>query len=64
MEGHRAIGLSGTKLVWRKIGGGVIAEIARISNPEEPYENLILGQHELAEIIQAAFLVYPFDSYR
>jgi 2-polyprenyl-6-methoxyphenol hydroxylase-like FAD-dependent oxidoreductase len=55
LEDCRAIGSSSTKLVWRKINGEVIAEIARIPNEEEPYENLILGQHELAEVIRAAF---------
>lgn len=55
LEDCCAIGSSGTKLVWRKINGEVIAEIARVPNAEEPYENLILGQHELADIIQAAF---------
>lgn len=51
----RSIGTSGTKLAWRKINGEVIVELDRIPNEEEPYENLILGQHELAEVIQRAF---------
>lgn len=51
----RKIGFSGTKLVWRKITGEVIASLERVPDDEEPYENLVLGQHELAEVIQNAF---------
>jgi 2-polyprenyl-6-methoxyphenol hydroxylase-like FAD-dependent oxidoreductase len=51
----RKIGFSGTKLTWRKITGEVIASLERVPDDDEPYENLVLGQHELAEVIQTAF---------
>lgn len=47
----REIGTSSTKIAWRKITGEVIVEMERHPSKEEPYENLILGQHELAEVI-------------
>ncbi|KAL2221986.1 hypothetical protein M432DRAFT_204102 [Thermoascus aurantiacus ATCC 26904] len=47
----RKIGMSSTKLTWRKISGEAIFEIDRAVSAEEPYENLILGQHELAGVI-------------
>lgn len=47
----RKIGISSTKIAWRKINGEVIVELDRSPSKLEPYENLILGQHELAEVI-------------
>lgn len=51
----REIGTSSSKIAWRKLNGEVIVELDRGVSSEEPYENLVLGQHELAEIIQKAF---------
>lgn len=47
----RKVGTSSTKIAWRKLNGDVIVEMERHPTKEEPYENLILGQHELAEVI-------------
>ncbi|KAF2730755.1 putative monooxygenase [Polyplosphaeria fusca] len=51
----REIGLSSTKIAFRKLNGDIIAAMERQPTPEEPYENLILGQHELAEVIMKHF---------
>ncbi|KAF2258414.1 putative monooxygenase [Lojkania enalia] len=47
----RKIGTSSTGIAWRKLNGEVIVEMERQPSKEEPFENLILGQHELAEVI-------------
>ena len=36
---------------WRKVNGDIIAEINRRPAPGEKYHVLVLGQHELAEVI-------------
>ncbi|ORY09415.1 putative monooxygenase [Clohesyomyces aquaticus] len=51
LEDCRKIGTSSTKISWRKINGEPIVEMERKPSKDEPYENLILGQHELAEVI-------------
>ncbi|KAJ9291305.1 hypothetical protein DTO021C3_1105 [Paecilomyces variotii] len=51
LEACRAIGTTGSKLAFRKQTGEVILELSRVPTPEEPYENLVLGQHELARVI-------------
>ncbi|KAF2465089.1 putative monooxygenase, partial [Lindgomyces ingoldianus] len=55
LEDCRKIGTSSTKLAFRKLNGEVIVEMERVPTNEEPYENLILGQHELAEVILKHF---------
>lgn len=47
----RRIGTFGTSLAWRKVTGEPIVELKRTPTSHEPYENLVLGQHELAEVI-------------
>jgi 2-polyprenyl-6-methoxyphenol hydroxylase-like FAD-dependent oxidoreductase len=51
----RKIGTKGTKICWRwpreDGAGSVIAELERKVTKEHPYENLIIGQHELARVI-------------
>lgn len=51
LEDCRKIGTSSTKIAWRKLNGEVIVEMERRPTEQEPYENLILGQHELADVI-------------
>ncbi|KAK5173518.1 uncharacterized protein LTR77_002199 [Saxophila tyrrhenica] len=51
----REIGTSSSKIAWRKVNGEVIVEMSRAVSAEEPYENLILGQHELAQVILEHF---------
>ena len=51
LQDCRKIGTWGKKIAWRKISGEPIVELERTPTPDEPYENLILGQHELAEVI-------------
>ncbi|KAL9110766.1 MAG: hypothetical protein Q9227_004758 [Pyrenula ochraceoflavens] len=52
LEDARRIGTEGRKVCWRKTyNKEVIAELSRQITPEEPYENLVIGQHELARII-------------
>lgn len=52
LEDARKIGGRGQKVCWRKSSTGeVIAAIERNTTPEHPYENLVIGQHELAAII-------------
>lgn len=55
LQDCRKIGSSSTKIAWRKISGEVIVELERKPTKQEPYENLILGQHELAEVIFTHF---------
>ncbi|KAL1857733.1 hypothetical protein Plec18170_002957 [Paecilomyces lecythidis] len=55
LEECRAIGTAGDQLAFRKQTGEVILELSRVPTPEEPYENLVLGQHELAGIILENF---------
>lgn len=51
----RKIGTKGTKICWRRPrddgSASVIAEMERKVTKEHPYENLIIGQHELARVI-------------
>ncbi|KAF2651114.1 putative monooxygenase, partial [Lophiostoma macrostomum CBS 122681] len=51
LQDCRKVGSSSTKIAFRKLNGDVIAAMERFPTKEEPYENLILGQHELAEVI-------------
>ncbi|KAJ9296499.1 hypothetical protein DTO271G3_5197 [Paecilomyces variotii] len=51
LEACRAIGTTGSKLAFRRQTGEVILELSRVPTPEEPYENLVLGQHELVRVI-------------
>jgi len=56
LEDARKIGGQGRKVCWRKTGTGeVVAELERVATPDHPYENLIIGQHELAAIILEHF---------
>lgn len=55
LERCREIGTSSSKIAWRKLNGEAIVEMSRAVSKEEPYENLILGQHELAEVILEHF---------
>lgn len=56
LQDARKIGGQGRKVCWRKTGTGeVVAELERVVTPEHPYENLIIGQHELAAIILEHF---------
>ncbi|KIJ50368.1 hypothetical protein M422DRAFT_224696 [Sphaerobolus stellatus SS14] len=50
LETCRSIGFSSNTVAWRKITGEPIATIDREPGPDE-YEVLVLGQHELAEVI-------------
>lgn len=43
--------MASSQLTWQKISGEPIFEIGREVSTDEPYENLILGQYELAEVI-------------
>ncbi|KAF2103597.1 FAD/NAD(P)-binding domain-containing protein [Rhizodiscina lignyota] len=48
----RAVGGSGKSVCWRKTSTGeVIVRMERFVTPEHPYENLVIGQHELAAVI-------------
>lgn len=49
------MGTFGTKVCWRKLNGEIIAELERNVSVKEPYENLLLGQHKLDEIILRHF---------
>ncbi|KAK5327680.1 hypothetical protein LTR93_003066 [Exophiala xenobiotica] len=51
LEDCRANGKSSSDVSWRKLNGEVIASIDRKPLPGEKYQVLVLGQHELAEII-------------
>lgn len=52
LEDLRKIGGSGKAVCWRKTSTKeVIAQLVREPTPENPYENLVIGQHELAAII-------------
>jgi len=51
LEDCRANGKSSSDVCWRKLNGEVIASIDRKPLPGEKYQVLVLGQHELAEII-------------
>lgn len=52
LEDVRKIGGSGECVCWRKTSNGeVIAKLERVVTPEHPYENLVIGQHELAAVI-------------
>ncbi|KIW72481.1 hypothetical protein PV04_00669 [Phialophora macrospora] len=50
LEDCRKRGSTGSDVCWRKLNGEIIAEIDRRPEPGE-YEVLVLGQHELAEVI-------------
>jgi 2-polyprenyl-6-methoxyphenol hydroxylase-like FAD-dependent oxidoreductase len=48
----RKISTQGRKICWRKTRTGeVIAELERTVTPDYPYENLVVGQHDLARVI-------------
>lgn len=48
----RKIGGHGRCVCWRRTATGeVIAKLERVPNDENPYENLVIGQHELAAVI-------------
>jgi 2-polyprenyl-6-methoxyphenol hydroxylase-like FAD-dependent oxidoreductase len=52
LEDVRKIGGNGKCICWRKTSNGeVIAKLERVVTPEHPYENLVIGQHELAAVI-------------
>jgi len=51
LEDCRANGRTSSDVCWRKLNGEIIAAIDRKPLPDEKYEVLVLGQHELAEII-------------
>lgn len=52
LEDVRKVGGRGQHICWRKTKNGeVIAELQRDVTPEHPYENLVIGQHELAAVI-------------
>jgi 2-polyprenyl-6-methoxyphenol hydroxylase-like FAD-dependent oxidoreductase len=52
LEDVRKIGGSGKVVSWRKTSTGEeVARLERIVTAEHPYENLIIGQHELAGVI-------------
>lgn len=52
LEDVRKIGGRSTKVCWRRTSDNkVIADIERLPNKDHPYENLIIGQHELAAVI-------------
>lgn len=52
LEDVRAVGGSGSCICWRKtVNGEVIAKLELVVTPEHPYENLVIGQHELAAVI-------------
>lgn len=56
LEDVRKVGGRGDKVCWRRTSTGeVIAELERNTTPEHPYENLVIGQHELAEVILRHF---------
>jgi len=55
LDDCRKVGTFGTKVCWRKLDGEVIAQLERNVSPEEPYENLLLGQHLLAGVILEHF---------
>ena len=50
LEDCRKRGGTGSDVCWRSVDGKIIAEIDRRPEPGE-YEVLVLGQHELAEVI-------------
>ena len=48
----RKVGMAHEKICWRKTRNHeVIAELGRVPDAQNPYENLLLGQHILADII-------------
>jgi 2-polyprenyl-6-methoxyphenol hydroxylase-like FAD-dependent oxidoreductase len=53
LDEARKIGTKGTRLCWRRPRehDAVIAELERSVTKEHPYENLIIGQHELAYVV-------------
>ena len=55
LDDARKIGTKGTKICWRRPredgSESVIAELERKVTKDHPYENLIIGQHELARVI-------------
>jgi len=52
LDDVRKIGGRSQKVCWRRTSDGkVIADIERTPTPDHPYENLIIGQHELAAVI-------------
>ena len=59
LERAREIGSSSSSVCWRKLDGEIIAEMGRTTvlgaQDEEQYETLVLGQHELANVILEAF---------
>ena len=50
LEDCRKRGSTGSDVCWRKLNGEIIAEVDRRPGPGE-YEVLVLGQHELADVI-------------
>jgi len=51
LDDCRTNGKTSSDVCWRKLNGEVIASIDRKPLPGEKYQVLVLGQHELAEII-------------
>ena len=52
LDDVRKIGGKSSKVCWRRTADStVIADLERTPNAEHPYENLIIGQHELAAVI-------------
>ncbi|KAL2011334.1 hypothetical protein VTN00DRAFT_4052 [Thermoascus crustaceus] len=51
LQDCRKIGMASGQLTWRHISGEPIFEMGREVSTDELYENLILGQHELAGVI-------------
>lgn len=52
LDDVRRAGTFGTRVCWHKTATKeVIASLDRCVSPEEPYENLTIGQHELAKVI-------------
>ena len=52
LDDLRKISTQGRKICWRKTHNGeVIAELERDVTPDYPYENLVVGQHDLARVI-------------
>ena len=52
LDEARRIGGRGRKVCWRKTKTQeVVAELERVTTPDHPYENLVIGQHELADVI-------------
>lgn len=54
LEDCRKLGMAHEKICWRKTRNQeVIAELGRVPDAQNPYENLLLGQHILADIIMS-----------